>query len=262
VNVQRHDSAPPLRDRYVFPDVTENRPIALVIQPSDLDDTGSLFNLEADGVITWHASTGNEARLLIGAAREANLRPDIIIVNRDLSDVDGLVFCAFVRRVSDARVVLCGPRDSTDRTLAYRLGVDAFVSAPVVADELIALIAHLQTANRPSTIDQTDSPDTCNLLEFGSLQIDDVHGSVRVGKNEVWLTRTQYRLLLALARCAPAAASRAQLGRDVWNRVLDLPQSLIDNHITRLRAQLIKAGGGAPSIVAVPGVGYRLCLPC
>jgi two-component system, OmpR family, KDP operon response regulator KdpE len=237
----------------------ERRPIALIIEAPNPGGKGTRAALERCGFTTWHAATGTDARRLLLASRHVKLEPDVIVVDRQLPDVDGLVLCAFLRKIAEAPIVLCASvRRSADRTLAYSVGVEGFVATPTITEELQALISGILRSGRRTEADEPIPLDASRRLTVGNLEILEEQRAASVGSHRLQLTPTQYRLLVALAKGAPNVVPRAQLEQFVWSTRRESSSSPVANQIARLRARLSEVPVRTPAILSIPGVGYRL----
>lgn len=252
---------PPLRassDRTPAEHQPERRPIALVIEAPNPDEPSIGAALERGGYTTWLAETGTDARKLLFEARRTRLEPDVLVVDGHLQDVDGLVLCAFLRQITNSPIVLrAAVRGSADRTVAYLIGVDGFVATPSIDEELQALIAGVLRTARCGRVGRPLPPSSSASLIVGNLAICEEQRAASVGTHRLELTRTQYRLLVALAKGAPNVVPGALLGQMVWS-AQDECSALVANQIARLRAKLSEAPVRSPSILSIPGVGYRL----
>lgn len=251
---------PPVRassDGALVEDPSERQPIALVIEAGNPDEPSTGAALEQAGYTTWLAETGSDGRKLLVEARRAGLEPDVVVVDRHLQDVDGLVLCAFLRPITNSPIVLrAAVRGSADRTLAYLVGVDGFVARPNITEELQALVAGvLRTAGR-GRVGEALRGSSASLI-VGNLEIYEEQCAASIGTHRLELTRTQCRLLVALAKGAPNVVPGAQLGQIVWS-VEKGCSPPVANQISRLRAKLAEAPVRTPSILSIRGVGYRL----
>ena len=209
----------------------------------------------------WQAESGADARQMLAEARRSRTEPDVIVLDRVLPDVDGLVLSAFLRADAPTPIVLCteGGASSTGRALGYHVGVDAFVASPPGPDELEALVQSLLRrvpAREPEAI---PAPVPDQDLKIGSLLVDEDKRSATIDAQPLELTPTQYRVLAILAKQPDGMVSTADIAQTVWKCAPDDGvASLIATQIARLRAKLRDRSSTAPSIVSVPGRGYRL----
>jgi DNA-binding response OmpR family regulator len=204
--------------------------------------------LAASGYGVGHARTGAEARALL--KRE---RPDLILLDLLLPDIDGLVLLPGLKALAPVPLIACSASGQRrDRVLSLKLGADDFVAKPLDVDELEA---RLEAALRRATA--APSPGPREPLQLGGLLIDPARLRVTLGGQPILLTPTEYRLLLALASRPGQVLSREQLARLVWDQQR-APSGAINVHVCHLRIKLSGAPVPPPAIVAVRGFGYML----
>lgn len=217
------------------------RPFVLVV--ADCDGLGeTLRDLRRHGFETESAATGAEA---MRRYRDFN----VVMVDLDLRDFDGLTLCREIRNASD--IPMIGFTSSElDRILALEAGCDDCVEKPYPSRELVARIGALLRRARISP-----PP----ALVSGELTIYSTVREVRIGDRLVETTRKEFELLHLLASDPNKLFSRAELLRRVWeydgvdSEVTPLASRTIDTHVSSLRKKL-----GTPDwIVTVRGVGFR-----
>src|SRR5579859_7901146 len=106
--------------------VVHERPVVLLVESPLSGRPGLAGRLDGAGYTVWQAQSGADARQMLAEARRARTEPDLIVLERLLPDVDGLVLASFLRAEVRAPIVLCfaGVASSMDRSLGYRVGVD------------------------------------------------------------------------------------------------------------------------------------------
>jgi DNA-binding response OmpR family regulator len=150
--------------------------------------------------------------------------------------------------------MLTARRDETDKVLGLEMGADDYVTKPYSLRELVSRIrAHLRRAYGELASADAD------LLYAGDLVIDRTRGQVRRGEQVIFLTPTEFRLLVFLAQHPRQALSRVQILDAVWGQTLDVDnERTVNVHIRRLREK-IELDSSRPSLIlTVPGIGYRL----
>jgi len=158
--------------------------------------TGDMLKdlLEANGYHAQVAQSGAQAKSMVD-----ELRPDLVILDLMLPDMDGLVLCSELRSQTqtDIPIIVCsGTSRKRDAILALRLGADDFIAKPVDIYDLEARIdavlrrAHQQAQQHPVEPDH---------YHVGDLIIDRSRRHVTLGSDELQLTPTEYRLLYTLA---------------------------------------------------------------
>jgi DNA-binding response OmpR family regulator len=224
----------------------------ILLVEDDPDTARSLTKaLETSGYRVTPVDTGAEARSIL-----EHVRPDLILLDLMLPDTDGLVLTTALKTLTRAPIIICSARqEQVDRVLGLKLGADDFVAKPFDLDELEARIeAVLRRASRVREAAMAP-PDQ---IRVGDLVISQARGTVTLAGQQVHLTPTEYRLLVALASRPNEVLSRESLGQLVWG-YQDLGTGhLIDVHIGRLRLKLRRVSRAAPIIVTVRGKGYTI----
>jgi DNA-binding response OmpR family regulator len=201
--------------------------------------------LEREGYVVDQATTGRDA-----IAAVTRTRPDIVILDLGLPDIDGLEVCRQLR-ASDyegAVLMLTGRTRELDRVVGLDAGADDYLAKPFGLAELLARLRAL--LRRTTVRSAAQSADR-------RLQIDvDAH-RVHVGEKEVTLTGKEFDVLAVLAANRDKVVSRAQLMAEVWSEGWYGSTKTLDVTIGRLRQKLEKAGP-ADRLVTVRGVGFRL----
>jgi two-component system OmpR family response regulator len=192
------------------------------------------------------AATGRQA---IDTARE--FRPDVLLLDVMLPDVDGFEVCRRLR--SDglrAPVIFLTARDATeDKVRGLSLGGDDYVTKPFSLEELLARV---RVALRRSGA----APDARSRLEFADLEMDeDAHRVWRSG-TPVDLSPTEFKLLRFLLLNPGRVLSRAQILDHVWEYDFGGVANVVETYISYLRKKLDPLGDAL--IHTVRGVGYVL----
>lgn len=228
-------------------------------RPQDDDDIAMLVmgTLRRAGFETTHAATATS-----GVEAALELRPELITLDLELPDFDGVEVCRRVRQHSDCYIVMItGRDDEIDLLVGLGVGADDFIAKPFSPRELQARIASLFRRPRMATpsveADAAASSATQGPIDGGAgLLIDAPARQVRVNDVEVDLTRTEFELLVLLAARAGIVCDRSTLVKQVWDGQVGDDGHLINVHIGNLRRKLRQH---APTewIRTVRGVGYR-----
>ncbi|MGV3661922.1 MAG: response regulator [Prosthecobacter sp.] len=174
-------------------------------------------------------------------------RPDVILLDLGLPDMDGVDVLKRLREWSPVPVLILSVRDQeTVKLAAFDAGADDYVTKPFSTAELIARLAAIQRRHGAN--------EAANL-QFGQLQLDPVHHEATLDGSLLKLTPTEYALLAQLVRHAGKVVTLKQLLRSVWG-----PQSEEQTHYLRVYANHLrkKLEGSALEIRNEPGIGYRL----
>jgi len=216
----------------------------LLVVEDDLELRGVLSRgLREEGFDVHTVGTGGEV-----LPRVASDPPDVLIVDIGLPDADGRDVCQALRaRGIQTPVLFLTARDSlVDRIAGFDAGGDDYVAKPFALAEVIARIHAL--LRRAGVSDG---------VEAAGLRLDPSTHAVGSDAGEVPLTPTEFRLLAQLLSRPGEAVRRRDLFRAGWPRGAMVRDNTLDAYVARLRRKLEKLDG-APEIVTVHGVGYRV----
>lgn len=204
------------------------------------------ISLEANGYHIHETATGQDA-----IVKTAQLRPDLVILDMGLPDMDGLEVLKRLREWTQTPVIILSVRDSDrDKVAALDAGADDYLTKPFSLEELMARI---RTAQRHAQPQQQEA-----IFTSGRLQVDLTRRLVTVNGDPVKLSPTEYGLLRLLIQHAGKVLTHQQILRAVWG-----PEYIQEIHYLRVYfAQLrqkIEENPALPEIIVTePGVGYRL----
>jgi two-component system phosphate regulon response regulator PhoB len=204
------------------------------------------FNLKGAGYSVVTADDGEEA---LKKARSA--KPDLVVLDVMLPEVDGLEVCKILRREPDTAripiIMLTAKAAEIDRVLGLELGADDYLTKPFSPRELLLRVKALLRRHTPEEA-QTEE------FDFGILRVNIPRHEVLVGGKPVQLTATEFKLLNLLIERRGRVQSRDMLLRDVWDYDSLIDTRTVDTHMRRLRNKLGKA---AHYLDTLRGVGYR-----
>jgi len=220
-----------------------------------VDDEPSLVRavagyLEHDGFVVTTAPDGEQA---LAAARSDP--PDVVVLDLMLPGIDGLEVCRQLRTFSNAYVIMLTARsEELDTIIGLSVGADDYMTKPFSPRELTARIRSL--LRRPRTTAQEAGEE--HVRTIGDLSLDAQSRQVRVGQNQVELTRTEFDLLETLTDRPKVAYTRRQLIERVWGPEWFGDEHLVDIHIAHIRAKLGDDAATPRFVLTVRGVGYRM----
>ncbi|MCK6681076.1 MAG: response regulator transcription factor [Thermoanaerobaculia bacterium] len=218
--------------------------IVLVEDDEDLAFT-LVYNLKRDGRYEVERFAGG-----LVALEDLTLRPpDLVILDLNLPDVDGLTICRELRKNEATRripiVMLTARAEERDKLLGFELGADDYVTKPFSVRELVARIgAHLRRTGPDGGSD--------DVYDDGQLRVDRSRHLVETGGRAVHLTKKEFDLLWLLIRSAGRVVSRETILSRLWDYAADVETRTVDVHIRSLRKKI-----GDEIIETVVGVGYR-----
>ena len=178
------------------------------------------------------------------------LRPDLIILDIMMPEMDGLSVCKELRKTSNVPIIILTARtDDVDRIVGLELGADDYVTKPFNPRELVARVkAVLRRASR----EEPDQP----VLEADGLRLDTARREVTVEGEAVKLRAKEFDLLTAFMRHQGVVLDRERLLQMVWGTDYFGDARTIDVHVAWLREKLGRAK--RVKIETVWGVGYKL----
>ncbi len=199
--------------------------------------------------VEW-AATGRE-----GMERIAQWRPDVVLLDLTLPDIDGLEVCRQVREWSQVPIIVLSVRTAdADKVTALELGADDYVTKPFSMSELVARI---RVALR-HVAERAGGEGTTARFQTGGLTIDFERRQVTTDGAEVHLTPTEYEVLKYLAINAGKVITHRILLRAVWGPHYEEEAQYLRNFIGQLRHKIEPDPARPRYLVTDPGVGYRL----
>jgi two-component system, OmpR family, response regulator len=214
--------------------------------------------LKFHGCAVALGATGNDALRLAETGR-----PDLIVLDVMLPDIDGFEVCRRLRANSnDVPVIFLTARDTTSDTVTgLTLGGDDYITKPFSVEALVARVrAVLRRAARQSgTSAITDADDSGSTLRVGDLELNEDHWTVRRAGVPVELSPTEFRLLAYLMRNQGLMLTRKQLLENVWGWEYAGQSQVLETYVSYLRHKLDPLG--PPMIHTQRGVGYSLRPP-
>src|SRR5262250_3354016 len=236
--------------------MTENDRIPQVLVVDDEPNIRELVQvaLKFHGCSVTTAASGKEA------LRQAEaFRPDLIVLDVMLPDLDGFEVCRRLRSAgNEVPVIFLTARDtSSDTVTGLALGGDDYVTKPFSVDALAARNrAVLRRASRSAPAQGADADP---ILRIGDLELDESRWTVHRSGVPVDLSPTEFRLLAYLMRHHGRVLTRAQLLENVWGWDYAGQSQIVETYVSYLRHKLGPLG--PPLIHTQRGVGYSLRLP-
>jgi two-component system KDP operon response regulator KdpE len=203
-------------------------------------------SLEAHGHEVTAVATGEEG--VVGAADE---RPDLVLLDLGLPDLDGTEVIRRIRGFSDVPVIVLSVRESqSDKVAALDAGADDYVTKPFGMEELLA---RTRAALRRAGPEEPAAPS----LRYGRLEVDLARRLVTLAGEPLHLTPTEYSLLEALVTNPGKLLTHQWLLRRVWGQGYGTETTYLRTYVRALRKKLDDDASSPALIVTEPGVGYR-----
>ncbi|MCE5315002.1 MAG: response regulator transcription factor [Armatimonadota bacterium] len=218
----------------------------ILIADDDADLVEGLrWYLEAEGFKVTSANNGKSA---LEAFRTE--KPDVVILDIMMPEMDGVEACRAIRAESDAYVMMLSARDGEiDKVRALTTGADDYVTKPFHATEVVARIQALLRRTRRA---EQPRPN----YKWNTLEVFVDERRVSVSGAPIELTAMEFDLLAAFMRRPHYVFTREKLVEIIWNDEFYGELRLVDNHVYRLREKLTAAGLENCPIATVRGVGY------
>jgi two-component system OmpR family response regulator len=224
--------------------------------------------LNFHGFAVTTGATGEDALQLADA-----FRPDLIVLDVLLPDIDGFEVCRRLRSVAnDVPVIFLTARDATaDTVTGLTIGGDDYITKPFSVEALVARVRAVlrRTADRRGLAGASAGTGGAGtggnagaqvLLRVADLELDEDHWMVRRAGIPVELSPTEFRLLAYLMRNQGLMLTRKQLLENVWGWEYAGQSQVLETYVSYLRRKLDPLG--PPLIHTQRGVGYSLRPPC
>jgi DNA-binding response OmpR family regulator len=196
----------------------------------------------------WQVLKAGDGESALAIARKH--RPDVVVLDLMLPELDGLEVCRQLRAFSDAYVLMLTARgEEIDRIVGLSVGADDYLVKPFSPRELVARIKAMTRRPRGAMV-VTELPD--------GLEIDESRRVVRVDGRPVDLSALEFDLLAELGRDPGAVVRRQALLDRVWGPDFIADSHLVDVHIANLRRRMGDNADAPRFIETVRGVGYRM----
>ena len=202
--------------------------------------------LSSNGFTVHQAETGS-----LGLAAAAAVRPDLILLDLGLPDLDGVEVLKRLREWSQTPIIVLSVRErEDDKVAALDAGADDYLTKPFGVPELLARIR----VSLRRIVGQAPEP----LFKSGDLEVDLTRRLVMVSGREVQLTPTEYEILRLLVTHAGRVLTHRQLLSRIWGPShLEQPHVLRVN-ISNLRRKIERDPARPVLLITESGVGYRL----
>ncbi|MFE9635291.1 response regulator transcription factor [Streptomyces sp. NPDC006463] len=213
----------------------------LVVEDDAAEAETRVRDLRRQGYNASSVDTGAEAL-------RTHQHSDLVLLDLDLPDIDGLEVCRLIREAGDKPIISVTARDTElDRVLALQAGADDCVVTSCGVREMTARIEAVLRRSGPR-------PEPTRSISLDPLHIDVGTREARLHGEPVNLTGKEFELLHVLAANPESVISRRELMARVWDTNWADSSRTIDTHVSSLRAKL----GASRWIITVRGVGYRM----
>jgi two-component system alkaline phosphatase synthesis response regulator PhoP len=190
-------------------------------------------------------------------ARPADQRPDLLILDIMMPEMDGLELCRRLRQAPETRelpiLMLTARGEEIDRVLGLEIGADDYLTKPFSVRELVARVKALLRRSHPAPPERP-----LQRLQWGPLSLDPQMRQAFCGETPLHLSGKEFDLLQALMEHPGWIVTREGLLERIWGFDFEGESRTVDMHIANLRRKREQSGGQAAWIQTQRGFGYRL----
>ena len=224
-------------------------PVVLLVEDDAQIRQAVTRALEGAGHVVRAHRTG-----MAGLSAAVDERPDVVVLDLGLPDVDGGEILRMLRAVSDVPVIVATARDEEEEIVRILdAGADDYVVKPYSAPQLDARIRAL--------LRRGSSGDRAPALEVGGLCIDPATRTVTLDGEPIELSRKEFDLLHHLAAAGDRVVTKRELLAEVWHQAYGGADKTVDFHLSWLRKKLGETAAEPRYLRTVRGVGVRLVAP-
>jgi two-component system KDP operon response regulator KdpE len=221
------------------------KPLALIIDDEVQIRRLLRVVLEGEDYQVDEVETGQQ-----GLTEIAGRRPDVILLDLGLPDMDGLTVLRRLREWSEAPVIVLTVRDDEqEKVAALDAGAEDFVTKPFSTPELLARLRAAQRKTRP--------PEEISIFKHADLIVDLTGHIVTRAGHEVKLTATEYALLRLFVKHPGRVLTHRHILREIWGPKSEEHRQYLRVYVTHLR-QKIESDPSKPQLIKTEsGIGYR-----
>ncbi|MCB0120358.1 MAG: response regulator transcription factor, partial [Anaerolineales bacterium] len=181
-----------------------------------------------------------------GLAAARREKPDLIVMDVMMPEMDGLELCKSIRRESNVPIIMLTARvEETDKLIGLEIGADDYITKPFSPRELVARVKVV--------LRRVSGDSAAEVIRVEDVSLDRTHFEVQIQKRKVQLTPTEFEIMATLMSQPGRIFSRNQLLNAAHGVAFESYERAIDSHIRNLRRKL------EPDelIITVHGVGYK-----
>jgi DNA-binding response OmpR family regulator len=206
-------------------------------------------NLEKEGYDVVTASNGEDALDMV-----TSRHPDLVVLDVMMPRLDGITTCERIRQFSNVPIIIVTARgEENDRVRGLNVGADDYVVKPFSATELIARVRAVLRRSQTS-----EQPTQSRYFVHGNLKIDFARAEVWKDNKPVFLSATEYRLLIQFAHHVGEVMTAEELLVAIWGSAYREDKEILWVSIARLRQKLEDNPHSPQHIVTRAGLGYLM----
>jgi DNA-binding response OmpR family regulator len=221
--------------------------LILVVDDEPLYQRLLQINLETESYEVITASNGEEALEVF-----TNKKPDLIIMDIMMPKLDGLATCERIRQFSSVPIIMLTAKgEEQDRVKGLNVGADDYVVKPFSATELLARVRAVlrRVGSQKETYKQSE-------FSHGDLRINFARAEVWKSDKQIYLSATEYRLLIQLAQNIGTILTAEDLLTEVWGPSYKDDKEILWVSIARIRQKLEDDPHNPTHIITKSGLGY------
>ena len=226
-----------------------NNPLILIVEDDNHIKNLISTTLKVNKYNYLVATSGNEAIMLT-----VSHKPDIILLDLGLPDMDGVEIIKNVREWSNIPIIVISARsEDTDKIDALDFGADDYITKPFSVDELLARI---RVATR--RLNSMNEKQAESIFKNGDLTIDYSAGCVYLYDKELHLTPIEYKLLCLLSKNVGKVLTHTYITMEIWGTTWESDVASLRVFMTTLRKKIEQDSVESKYIQTHIGVGYRM----
>ena len=226
-----------------------NNPLILIVEDDNHVKNLISTTLKVNKYNYLVATSGNEAIMLA-----VSHKPDIILLDLGLPDMDGVEIIKNVREWSNIPIIVISARsEDTDKIDALDFGADDYITKPFSVEELLARI---RVATR--RLNSMNEKQAESIFKNGDLTIDYSAGCVYLYDKELHLTPIEYKLLCLLSKNVGKVLTHTYITMEIWGTTLESDVASLRVFMTTLRKKIEQDSVESKYIQTHIGVGYRM----
>lgn len=226
-----------------------NNPLILIVEDDNHIKNLISTTLKVNKYNYLVATSGNEAIMLA-----VSHKPDIILLDLGLPDMDGVEIIKNVREWSNIPIIVISARsEDKDKIDALDFGADDYITKPFSVEELLARI---RVATR--RLNSMNEKQAESIFKNGDLTIDYSAGCVYLYDKELHLTPIEYKLLCLLSKNVGKVLTHTYITMEIWGTTLESDVASLRVFMTTLRKKIEQDSVESKYIQTHIGVGYRM----
>ena len=226
-----------------------NNPLILIVEDDNHIKNLISTTLKVNKYNYLVATSGNEAIMLA-----VSHKPDIILLDLGLPDMDGVEIIKNVREWSNIPIIVISARsEDTDKIDALDFGADDYITKPFSVEELLARI---RVATR--RLNSMNEKQAESIFKNGDLTIDYSAGCVYLYDKELHLTPIEYKLLCLLSKNVGKVLTHTYITKEIWGTTRESDVASLRVFMTTLRKKIEQDSVESKYIQTHIGVGYRM----